>query len=66
MSQMTAMINELNPVMTQSKTSSEKIESIITQHAVGAAATALGAGVMTFAFPAAGTLIDVLASTGII
>lgn len=66
MSQLTAMINELNPVMTQNKTSSERIESIITQHATGAAATALGAGIMTFAFPAAGTLIDVLVSTGII
>ena len=66
MSQLTTTINELNPVMTQSKTSSERIESIITRHATGAAATALGAGIMTFAFPASGTLIDVLVSTGII
>lgn len=66
MSQLTTMINELNPVMTQSKTSSERIESIITQHAVGAAATALGAGIMTFAFPAAGAVVDALVSTGII
>ena len=66
MSQLTAMINELNPVMIQSKTSSERIESIITRHATGAAATALGAGIMTFAFPAAGTMIDVLVSTGVI
>lgn len=66
MSQLTTMINELNPVMTQSKTSSERIERIITQHAAGSAATALGAGLFTFAFPAASTVVDVLVSTGII
>ncbi len=66
MSQLATMINELNPVMPQSMTSSEKIESIITQHAIGAAATALGAGIMTFAFPAAGAVVDTLVSTGII
>lgn len=66
MSQLTAMINELNPVMTPNKTSSARIESIITQHATGAAATALGAGIMTFTFPAAGALVDTLVSTGII
>ena len=66
MSHLTTMINELNPVMTQNKTSSDRIESIITRHAAGAAATALGAGFMTFAFPAAGPLINVLVSTGII
>ena len=66
MSQLTTMINELNPVMAQNKTSSERIESIITQHAVGSAATALGAGLFTVAFPAVSTIVDALLSTGII
>ena len=66
MSQLTAMINELNPTMTGGRVSSDRVEEIINQHAVGAAATALGAGLLTSAFPVASVLVDALISTGLI
>ena len=62
MSKLTALINELNPVMLENKTSSDRIESIVTQHAIGAAATGLAAGII----PGLSGILGILTSTGII
>ena len=66
MSQLTAMMNELDTAMINQAISEMKIEDIITKHAKAAAATALGAGIATFIFPVASAVVDVLVSTGII
>lgn len=53
MSQLSTLINELNPVIDGTRTTSDKIESIIIQHSVGSAAAGLAAGV----FPGIGGVI---------
>lgn len=62
MSQLSTLMNELNPIIADRKTSSERIEGIITQHAIGSAAAGLAAGVL----PGIGGVIATLSSAGVI